>query len=80
MKHIFTYTIVFISSLIHLAAYGQDNAQDERSPGLRATHCMIYDEKIQKVILLDGTYPAIQPISGLTELWAWDGIILYLKM
>ncbi|MFN7116591.1 MAG: hypothetical protein ACK4TA_07300 [Saprospiraceae bacterium] len=34
---------------------------------------MIYDEKNKKVVLLNGTYPAIQPASGLTELWTWDG-------
>ncbi len=43
------------------------------SPGPRATHCLIYDEVNRQVILLDGTYPAIQPESGFSEPWAWNG-------
>lgn len=64
-----SYFIRFVIIILPFSIYGQK----EQSPGLRATHCMIYDEKNQKVILLDGTYPEIQPASGLSQLWAWDG-------
>jgi hypothetical protein len=40
-------------------------------PGVRAMHIMVYDESLGKIVLLDGTWPAIQP--QFTELWTLDG-------
>jgi hypothetical protein len=40
-------------------------------PGLRSQPALLYDERQQRVLLLDGTYPAVQ--RGSTEVWSWDG-------
>jgi hypothetical protein len=34
------------------------------TPGPRATHALVYDERRRRVVLLDGTWPAIQPESA----------------
>lgn len=40
-------------------------------PGPRTGHCLVYDEHLRKVILLDGYQPPHQPELG--EVWSWDG-------
>ncbi len=40
-------------------------------PGLRAMHTLLYHPELRKVILLDGTWPAIQP--EFSQLWSWNG-------
>ena len=68
-----SFLLYLFACMVLLPLYGQDNASQKQSPGLRATHCLVYDNKNQTVILLDGTYPAIQAASGFSEPWSWDG-------
>ena len=78
MQTIFTLAIVLFL-LTHAASQSRraalapsvDRPQAATSPGPRATHSLVYDEQLRKVILLDGTWTAIQP--ELTEMWSWDG-------
>jgi hypothetical protein len=49
----------------------EPSSQVTAKPGPRATHSLIYDEELRKIILLDGTWANIQP--EFTEIWSWDG-------
>jgi hypothetical protein len=40
-------------------------------PGPRSQPGLIYHSQHQRILLIDGTYPAVQ--RGATELWSWDG-------
>jgi hypothetical protein len=48
-----------------------------RHPGRRTQPSLLYDESGKQVILMDGTYPAVQP--DFTELWCWNGTTWTLK-
>jgi len=53
------------------AAVPGELPQEAAKPSPRAGHCLVYDEQLRKVILLDGYQPPYQPELG--EAWAWDG-------
>jgi hypothetical protein len=48
-------------------------SMEDTAPGIRAMSCLVYNEDLQLTVLVDGTYPGIQPVSGFTELWGWNG-------
>lgn len=56
--------------LLTLAAIAA-SAQSGRTPGFRTQPSLVFHEPSKAVILVDGTYPAVQP--GAAELWSWKG-------
>jgi Galactose oxidase, central domain len=44
---------------------------DTTRPSGRAGHCLVYDEQLQMVLLLNGFQPPYQPEQS--EIWGWNG-------
>ena len=40
-------------------------------PGPRSQPILLFHDSLRKIVLLDGTYPAVQPDRS--EIWTWDG-------
>ena len=58
---------LFIAAVAQQAATPPTAAR----PGLRSQPALLYDEQHQRLLLIDGTYPAVQ--RGSSEVWSWDG-------
>ena len=79
MKVTFTLSTVLLFSLFNSVSQGRIAAADHPvatqrdavKPSTREGHCLVYDEKRRRVILLDGYQPPYQPELG--EVWSWDG-------
>ena len=79
MKVTFTLSTVLLFSLFNSVSQARIAAADHSvatqpdavKPSAREGHCLVYDEKRRRVILLDGYQPPHQPELG--EVWSWDG-------
>src|SRR5215212_8198045 len=50
---------------------GLNMVQVVRRPGPRSQPALLFHDGLGKIVLLDGTYLAVQPVKS--EIWTWDG-------
>jgi hypothetical protein len=63
--------IVVVQTISALAQSQVAAIPDITRPSGRAGHCLVYDEQLQMVLLLNGYQPPYQPEQS--EIWGWTG-------